>query len=178
MSMKNLFLILALILPIKISARNIRPMDLQESDLDVGSFKIWLLFICGFVILCVIALIADGIRIVLNKWFPRPYSLDKGEYVFVSYVDQKCFKESGEQPKSTYKSIDSATMAAIYVKDGEYYYDWVGKFLPVEENPYFGDTTIGEWGTYKYRYKVVFATKKYCPQGWSYFYFNFPTKKD
>ena len=91
-------------------------MDLQESDLDVGSFKIWLLFICGFVILCVIALIADGIRIVLNKWFPRPYSLDKGEYVFVSYVDQKCFKESGEQPKSTYKSIDSATMAAIYVK--------------------------------------------------------------
>lgn len=176
--MKKLILVLGLMHPLTINARNIRPIDLQESEFDILDSWFLLIIICGFIILCVIAIIADVIIKIWNKKHPKPYSLDKGEYVFVSYVEPMCFKESGERPKATYKRIDCATRAAIYVKDGKYYYDWVGKFLPVEENPYYGDTTIGEWGTYKYRYKVVYETKKYCPQGWCYFYFNFPTKKD
>lgn len=178
MAMKKFVLVLAVMLPLAISARNIRPIDLQESEFDILDSWFLLIIICGFIILCVIAIIADVIIKIWNKKHPKPYSLDKGEYVFVSYVEPKFFKESGEQPKSTYKSIGCATQTRIYVKDGKYYDDWVGKFLPVEENPYFGDTTIGELGTYKYRYKVVYETKKYCPQGWCYFYFNFPTKKD
>lgn len=167
--------------PFAISARNIRPIDLQESDLDAGSVKIWLLFLCGFIILCFIAIIAEcvlAIRNKINKKHPKPYSLDKGEYIFVCYAKSKSFKEPGEQPKSTYKSIDKATFDYIYVKDGKYYYDWCGKFLSVEESPFFGDATIGEWGTYKYRYKVVYENTKYCPQGWCYHYFNIPTKKE
>ena len=69
--------------------------------------------------------------------------------------------------------ISKATRDSIYTKDGTCYYDWCGKFLPIEENPYYGDTAIGEWGTYRYRYKVVYDNKKYCQQGWCYHYFNF-----
>ena len=178
MAIKKLFLVLAAMLPLAISARNIRPIDLQESEFDILDSWFLLIIICGFIILCVIAIIADVIIKIWNKKHPKPYSLDKGEYVFVSYVEQQCFMEQEEQPKATYKSISCATMAAIYVKDGRYYCHLVDKFLPVEENPYFGDATKGEWGTYKYRYNTVFATKKYCPQGCKYYYINFPTKKD
>ena len=176
--MKKFFLVLAFVLPLAITARNIRPIDLQESEFDILDSWFLLIIICGFIILCVIAIIADVIIKIWNKKHPKPYSLDKGEYVFVSYVEQQCFMEQEEQPKATYKSISCATMAAIYVKDGRYYCHLVDKFLPVEENPYFGDATKGEWGTYKYRYNTVFATKKYCPQGCKYYYINFPTKKD
>lgn len=98
---------------------------------------------------------------------------DKGDYIFVGYVDSKSFKEYGECPKATFTSISKATTDPIYTKDGTYYYDWCGKFLPIEENPYYGDAAIGEWGTCRYRYKVVSHSKKYCQQGWCYHYFNF-----
>ena len=33
--MKKLFLVLAFVLPLSITARNIRPIDLQESEFDI-----------------------------------------------------------------------------------------------------------------------------------------------
>lgn len=63
-----------------------------------------------------------------------------------------------ECPKAAFASISKATTDSIYTKDGTFYYDWCGKFLSIEENPYYGDAVIGEWGTY--RYKVVYDNKK------------------
>lgn len=102
----------------------------------------------------------------------QSYSLNKGDYIFVGRVDSKTFRESGA-PKSTYKSIGKATSDYIYKKDGIYYFDMRGQFLQVEDNPHYGDLSVGEWGTYKYRYKIIYNTTKYCPQGWGYYYFNF-----
>jgi hypothetical protein len=165
--------------PLTVSARRYYPRDSGDPILDAYSVKIELLIICGYIILLLFALIADGIIQIkkkINKKRSTSYNLDKGEYLFVCYVDSKSFRESGEQPKSTYKSIGKVTQDYIYIKNGTYFYDWCGKFLPVEENPFFGDTTIGEWGKYKYRYKVIYKNTKYCPQGWCYHYFNLPVK--
>ncbi len=41
--MKKLFLVLGLMRPLALSARHIGLMDLQESSLNVCSYKIWLL---------------------------------------------------------------------------------------------------------------------------------------
>ena len=179
--MKKILVVLGLMLPLSLSALNIRPEDLEDSEFDFLNIWYLIFIICGFIILCVIALCVDGYRKLqntYNKRHPKPYNLDKGEYSFFCYADSKSFKELGEQPKSTYKSIGNATRDYIYYKDGKYYFDRGGKFLPVEENPYFGDASLGEWGTYKYRCKVLYENTKYCSQGWCYYYFNIPIKKD
>ena len=165
----------------KLAEASAAAKELQLHLNNAFNVKTGLILFCGFILLLILALIVDGIKMIqskINKKHPKPYNLDKGEYAFLSYVDSRCFKESGEQPRSTYRSIGKCTKDSIYVKDGKYFYDWCGKFLPIEESPYFGDDTIGEWGKYKYRYKVVYENTKYCPQGWCYFYFNFPIKND
>lgn len=176
---KRLFIACILMSPLTISARKYYPRETGDPILDAFSTKIELILICGFIIFLLFAIIVDVIMLIktyINKKYSKPYNLDKGGYTFVSRVDSKSFKESGEQPKSTYKSISKAIQDSIYIKDGKYFYDWGGKFLPIEENPYYGDTSIGEWGEYKYRYKVTYETTKYCQQGMAYHYFNFPTK--
>ena len=175
--MKKYLLASALLLPISTFALNIRPEDLEESDLDGFSFGIWLIIVGTIVILGIIAGVIMTIHDIWRKKHPVPYSLDKGEYIFWGYASSKCFKESGEKPKANYKSIGKCTIDYIYIKDGTYYYDWFGKFLEIEKNPFYGDFSIGEWGTYTHRYKVIYDNTNYCPQGWCYFYFNLPQKK-
>lgn len=171
--MRKIILVLALIQPLAIYAKRISPINPAEYELGIFDVWYWTIVICGFIILLVIALIVDGFSLLQRKLNPKPYSLDKGEYVFFCYANSKCFKEAGEQPKATYKGISKAILDSIYLKDGKYYYYWRGRFLLVEESPYFGDITLGEWGKYKYRYKVVYESTKFCQQGWCYFYFNF-----
>ncbi len=175
--MKKYILVLALTFPLATFALNIRPEDLEESELDGFSFGIWLVIVCTILVLGIIAGVVMTIQDFWRKKHPGPFSLDKGEYIFWGYASSRCFKESGEEPKANYKGIGNVTSDYIYIKDGKYYYDWCGKFLEVEENPFYGDSSIGEWGTYSHRYKVEYVNTNFCPQGWCYFYFNLPPKK-
>lgn len=139
----------------------------------IATFWFWIIGVGIVVVAVIVGLIVQNIMRIHDRKCHKPYKLDKGDYIFVGYVDSKSFKEYGECPKSSFIGISKATRDSIYTKDGTCYYDWCGKFLPIEENPYYGDTAIGEWGTYRYRYKVVYDNKKYCQQGWCYHYFNF-----
>jgi hypothetical protein len=97
----------------------------------------------------------------------------------VCYATSRSFKESGKCDSliASYIYVKNGKyFSKIYVKRRKYFSKTEGKFLPVEESPFWGDTSLGELGEYRYRYKNTYVNTKYCPQGWNFFYFNLPSK--